>query len=122
MLMDNPNRILSYILGVTALFVIFSIPIDELAIDKAYLYHFKKSIIPFFTVVKRYEISRMKSINCLGSYSAGNDVLAFLSLGQLYQSANTVRIICKDDSVTTFNVGIYREDVDRIISTIKIGQ
>lgn len=116
---DGDHVLLGYVLAIVSCFVIFSIPKDDVALDRKYFYHVKKSLVPFFTTSSRVEIEKIKSIKCQGTYSKEYDLLAFLSFGQLYQAVNSVDITFKDNSSHSFNVGIYRDDLDHVIYKVR---
>lgn len=104
---------------VLVFFIAFSIPIDDLAVSREHFHHIRKSPVPFFSKVTRYELSEIKSVSCKGTYSLENDLLAFISFGQLYQSVNWVEITFNDSSSMNFRVAIFRKDLDAIVNTLK---
>lgn len=116
----NPeyNR-LGYLFASIAFIIIFAIPKDDLVVDREYFYHIKKSIFPFFTKAHRYELSKIKSIRAKGTYSGGNDLFDFVSLGNIYQSLNSIEILFKDDSSINISVAIYKKDLDEVLHNVR---
>lgn len=113
---SNPKyELIGFLLVGIASIIVFSIPKDDLAVDKEYIYCIRKSILPFFSKTKKYEISKIKSVRCNGNYSRSNDLFNFLSLGNLYQSLNSIEINFKDNSSISLNVAIYKKELNGII-------
>jgi hypothetical protein len=103
-----------------ALFVLFSVvfllaaPKNDLAVDDEFLYHFKRSLIPFFADVKKYKIDRIASIKCGGTYSSNFEIMDLLGYGYV----NTIEVIFMDNSSISIEAPIYRKDMDKIVAKV----
>ena len=108
-----------YLFVLIMFIIIFTIPMDDLALDRKYFWHVKKSIVPFFSRVNRYDLSKIKSIKGKGTYSKGNDLFGFMSLGNIYQSMNSIEIIFIDDSSVVINIAIYKKELDEVVLKVR---
>ena len=90
-------------------------PKDDLAIDDEYLYHLKRSILPFFSRTDKYKISRIKSLGIGGANSTEFEIQDILGSG----FSNSLEITFKDNSSRILNLRIYKEDLVFIASKVK---
>lgn len=94
---------------------IFLRPTDDLAVDKRYFYHFKRSIQPTFSRTVKYDIERIKSIKVGGIYSPQFEIMELLGTG----FSNTIEITFVDNSSVTLNLPIYKKELVKIVLKIK---
>ena len=94
-------------------------PIDDLGIDSNYFYHFKTSIIKALNKTDKYELSKIKSIRCLGVHVPGPSLLEMATNRYQGGHTNTIEISFKDGSYKSIEVGVYKKELVSYISKVR---
>ena len=103
-----------YLLFVILAIYIFCRPKDELAVDKYHLYYIRKSLLPFFTSISKYQLSQIKSIGCGGVFDPETEFL-----GRARATDNRLEIIFKDNTSTCHDVTIYKRELKAIVKHVQ---
>lgn len=106
-----------YPIGIFLIIAIVTAPIDDLAIDDNHFYHFRTSLLPMLSKVKKYEIGKIKNIRSGGMLTQTMDALEFFTFRG--GRRNTIEITFTDDSYKSLDVVIYREELTKILTTVK---
>ena len=89
---------------------------DDIALDRKYFYHLRTSIIPYLTIVDKFEISEIKSIR----FKAYDSWFWALKGGKSMSGTdNGIEMTFKDDRTTSLDVIIYKKDMARVIGKVR---
>jgi hypothetical protein len=95
------------------IFFFIAKPKDDLAVTKNLLLHIKRSAIPIFTRIDKYDISDIKSIRCGGIYS---EKWELLSGGKV--APNTLELTLSNNRSKSLDFTIDRKKLDLIVKLV----
>ena len=95
------------------IFFLIAKPKDDLAVTENLLLHIKRSAIPIFTRIDKYEISEIKSIRCGGIYS---EKWELLSAGKV--RPNTLELTLTNNRSQSLDFTIDRKKLDHIVKLV----
>jgi hypothetical protein len=110
---------IKYIVFIVFTFGVVSAPVDDIALDSINLYHLKTSLLPFMSKVNVYNIKKIKSIRGGGSYTKSMDFLEYFTMSNFSGRTNSIEIVFTDDTYKSIYVGIYRDELQSIISKVR---
>lgn len=113
--LENDFLWIGYSLAILMALAVFTIPVDELALDKDHLYFEKKSILPFFNKTIKHQVSRIQQIG-VGGHSARIGTFALLD-PRICRSK--IEIIFKDNSSKIYDLSISKKDSKEIANEIR---
>jgi hypothetical protein len=116
---NSINLLVTFSLMLLPLVVGLSLPKQDIGIDGKHLYVFYRSILPLFSKIKTFEISKIKTISCSGNYSKGSEIFEIISFSNIYQSVNSIKLVFKDESSAEINVDIYKKDLDKAVALVQ---
>jgi len=108
--LENGFLWIGYSLAILMVLAFFTIPVDELTLDKDQLSFEKKSILPFFNKTVKYQVSEIQQIGVGGS-SARIGTYALLN-PKICRSR--IEIIFKDSSSKIYDLSISKKDSKEI--------
>ena len=106
---------IGYSLAILLVFAFFTIPVDELTLEKDHLYFEKKSILPFFNKTVKHKVSKIQQVG-VGGYSARIGTYALLN-PRICRSK--IEIIFKDNSSKIYDLSISKKESKEIANKIK---
>ena len=113
--LENDFLWIGYSLAILMVLAFFTIPVDELTLDKDHLYFEKKSILPFFNKTVKHQVSKIQQIGVGGS-SARIGTYALLN-PKICRSR--MEITFKDDSSKIYDLSISKKEAKEIASKIR---
>ena len=108
--LENGFLWIGYSLAILMVLAFFTIPVDELTLDKDQLSFEKKSILPFFNKTVKYQVSEIQQIGVGGS-SARIGTYALLN-PKICRSR--IEIIFKDSSSKIYDLSVSKKDSKEI--------
>lgn len=113
--LENGFIWIGYSLAILMVLAFFTIPVDELTLDKDHLYFEKKSILPFFNKTVKHQVSKIQQIG-VGGNSARIGTYALLN-PRICRSK--IEIIFKDNSSKIYDLSISKKDSKEIANKIR---
>ena len=113
--LENGFLWIGYSLAILMVLGFFTIPVDELTLDKEHLYFEKKSILPFFNKTVKHQVSKIQQIG-VGGNSARIGTYALLN-PRICRSK--IEIIFKDNSSKIYDLSISKKDSKEIANKIR---
>jgi len=106
---------IGYSLAVLLVLAFFTIPVDELTLEKDHLYFEKKSILPFFNKTVKHKVSKIQQVG-VGGYSARIGTYALLDPRIL---RSRMEITFKDNSSKIYDLSISKVESKEIANKIR---
>lgn len=113
--LENGFLWIGYSLAILMVLAFFTIPVDELTLDKDHLYFEKKSLLPFFNKTVKHQVSKIQQIG-VGGNSARIGTYALLN-PRICRSK--MEIIFKDNSSKIYDLSISKKDSKEITNKIR---
>jgi len=113
--LENGFLWIGYSLAILMVLLFFTIPVDELTLDKDHIYFEKKSILPFFNKTVKHQVSKIQQIGA-GGNSARIGTYALLN-PRICRSK--IEIIFKDNSSKIYDLSISKKDSKEIANKIR---
>lgn len=111
---------IKYAIFIATSFGLFFSPVDDIAVDQKFLYHIRRSLLKTRTKVDKYEISKIKSLRCLGVHAPGLTLYEMVGTSRRPNfETNTVEITFKDDSYKSLELAIYKKELIFYVSKVR---
>ena len=112
-------QFINLIIAGLVVFYIIAKPKDDLAVTNELLLHIKRSAIPSFTRIDKYNISELKSIRCGGIHSDGWELVDFFNGGgHTGGHYNTVEMSFANGQSKSLELAIDRKKLDHIVKLV----